>query len=103
MGRIITPRYRVEIADGFLRKALGLESSTSWDPRRHGPANDQSLERYVFRYAQGFEHGGPNFRISRRLGFVPYPREARIVDQRTGRTVASWKAGLFQVWGAVKL
>ena len=37
--------------------------------------------------------------ITRMVGHVPYPRWARIVEQKTGRVMAEWKAGLFQFFG----
>ncbi len=87
MGRTTTPTFRVEI-DG---------QRMAWD-RRNGRPTDANLERFVLVYAKSHEAGGVNEHISKMFGRVPYPTTARIVRQRNGATVASWMAGVFQVW-----
>lgn len=102
MGRVSTPKYRLELWDarplrGLVQLVAG-PSVESWEVGRRGRPTRANLERYIFRYADSLKAGGVNAHVSKALGFVPYPREARIVNQRTGAVVAHWKADRFQVF-----
>lgn len=104
MGRITTPKYRLEIwSNAPLRRVAEMvfagPSIESWQVSQRGRPTERNLEHYLFAQAKSFEHGGVNQHVSRALGYVPYPREARIVNQRTGQIVAKWKAATFQVFG----
>ena len=87
MGKSITPTYRLEFNDG-------KPQMQAWK----GRATDQALERWIYSYAKSLELGGVNQHISLSLGHIPYLYSARIVRQATGEVVATWKAGMFQVW-----
>lgn len=87
MGKSYTPIYRLEFNDGAPRVQ-------AWK----GRANAGTLERWVVSYAKSLELGGCNEHISLSLGHIPYPRKARIVRQATGKVVAEWQAGMFQVY-----
>lgn len=69
-----------------------------WNTRLHGRATEKNLERWIHGYAKSLEHGGINHHYSKALGRVPYPRHARIVNQKTGEVRATWRAAAFQVW-----
>lgn len=89
MGRTITPKYRIELADRVMQNPM------AWTGGRATQAN---LEKYIFAYAKDLEAGGVNEHIAKALGYVPYPTYARIVKQADGEVMATWKAGTFQVY-----
>ena len=89
MGKSFTPKYRLEM-DGVTPMA--------WTVKYHGQANEANLRTHVFGYAKSLELGGANQHISKALGHIPYPTGAKIVNQLTGHVVATWKAGMFQVY-----
>ncbi len=85
MGKSITPKYRV-IMDGQMMV---------W----RGKASEKALEEYVKSYAKSLEAGGCNAHISKGLGYIPYPNNARIeTNEKYPAVIATWKAGMFQVW-----
>jgi hypothetical protein len=94
MGKSITPTYRIEIQDQCHRHERNA-IKMAWNA---GQATDANLKTYVLAYARSHERGGTNAHISAMLGYIPYPHAARVVRQRTGEVVATWKAGMFQVW-----
>ena len=91
MGRSYTPVYRLEFYEGRSEKGCMVQA---WK----GKATTQALEQWVFSYSKSLELGGVNQHISLSLGHIPYLYSARIVRQATGEVVATWKAGMFQVW-----
>ncbi len=91
MGKSYTPTYRLEFHDGTSEKGYMVQA---WK----GKATIQALEQWIYSYAKSLELGGVNQHISISLGHIPYPYSARIVRQATGEVVATWKAGMFQVW-----
>ncbi len=89
MGRSFTPAYAL-VVDG---------QDFMWDVKRHGRPTEANLEKYVMTYAKSLEIGGSNVGISNALGYIPYPRAAKIVHNvHGGSLVASWKAAMFQVY-----
>jgi hypothetical protein len=89
MGKTITPKYRLEM------KCQGLHCTPSaWK----GRVSEQALEKYIFDYADSLKLKGVNQHISLDLGFIPFPAYAQIVRQKDNQIVATWKAGLFQVF-----
>jgi len=88
MGRIVRSKYRLEITDSAGTHKL------LWRGRSPGAR----LGDHILAYAKSLERGGSNEHISKNLGYIPYPSSARIIEQDTGRTVAQWKAGMFQVY-----
>jgi hypothetical protein len=92
MGKTTTPRNRVEFKDNpFNPNKVQIQE---WK----GKASNKKLEEWVRSYAKSLESGGVNSGVSEMLGYIPYPLEAKIVDQFTGEEKAHWKAGTFQVW-----
>lgn len=69
-----------------------------WDITRNGEANEDNLWKYVQDYANSFKIGGINQHVSKAMGKIPYPSSAKLVCLNDGKTVAEWKAGMFQVW-----
>ena len=45
-----------------------------------------------------FKIGGINQHVGKAMGKIPYPSSAKLVCLNDGKTVAEWKAGMFQVW-----
>lgn len=94
MGKTVTPRNRIEYATNkqngngrWLKVWNTLSAKGRW--------NDQKLADYMIDFGKSFEVGGTNEHISREFGYVPYPVEARVVDQFTGEVKAEWKPGAF--------
>jgi len=90
MGKSTTPKYRVNV-DGMVNV---------WDIKRNGKPTNDNLETYVYRLGKSYEINGCNEHISNAIGYVPYPSKA-FVETNVARnpvTVATWKAGAFQVW-----
>jgi hypothetical protein len=87
MGRSIKPKYRIILDNA---PAMGWK----------GPANDKLLAEWIRAYGKSLEMGGSNVHISLGLGYIPYPNKARIeTNVRSYPTiVATWQAGMFQVW-----
>ena len=86
MGKSITPKYRLEI-DGHVQ---------SW-PKGIKPSNE-TLEEYVYKFGKSLEFGGVNYHLSVAHGYIPYPSNAVVVEQKTGVVVANWRAAMFQAW-----
>ncbi len=89
MGRTVTPKYRVEMIETGV-----MPTKMAWK----GRATDEALRKYVFAYADSLKAGGVNEHVAKALGFVPFPQEAKIVNQFTNEVVATWKAATFQVF-----
>lgn len=98
MGRSYTPKYRLEIKDNVGWHWLNWLPRGQYGIKGHGAPSEVNLEKYVRSYAKSLEIGGVNEHVSLALGYVPYPTAARIVNQETNEVVASWTAGMFQVW-----
>ena len=93
MGQLITPKYRIVIE----------ETTKKGDYRRHqmvwrGKPTEDNLIKYIKEYAKSLELGGVNERISKKLGFIPYPTSAWIVNQKTNKIMCRWQAAPFQIW-----
>jgi hypothetical protein len=92
MGKTVTPKF-VVVLDG-----KNAESMT-WDSKSAGQPNAANLEKFVMVFAKSLEAGGCNVHISEALGYIPYPRTAVIKHNYPGgAVVASWKAGMFQMY-----
>jgi len=61
------------------------------------PVSDDILRDYIFKWVKQWEVGGVNHKAALSMGRIPYPSSASIVDE-DGVVLASWKAGMFQVW-----
>ena len=92
MGRSYTPTYRLE----FWEHPQGTKHQQAWS--KGCKPTDYTLEQWIHSYAHSLEMGGVNSHISTAIGYVPYPCQAQVVRQATGDVVASWKAGVFQVY-----
>lgn len=88
MGRSYTPTYRTEWDD---------RSNGVWR-KEYGKPTLANLEKHVHEYAESLKAGGINNHISLALGYIPFPRVARIVRQRDGKIMAEWRAATFQAW-----
>ena len=88
MGRSITPKYRLVLDNQIM----------IW----RGKATQKELKNFVFAYAKSLEIGGCNDHVSKMLGYIPYPSEARIEYNddfvHVNDPVAVWKAAPFQAW-----
>jgi hypothetical protein len=88
MGRIVTPKYRMEV-----KTNVGSLTPAAW----RGRVTSKRLADHVEGLNQSFQPGGINAHVSDAKGAVMYVYAASIIEQRTGRVVAEWKAAPFQV------
>jgi hypothetical protein len=93
MGRSITPKYRVEM---FRRNPFTGDRVSDVECWK-GRASDTLLESYVLRLERSYKPGEVNGHISASFGYLPAYDAARIVDQKTGQVVATWKSAPFRV------
>lgn len=87
MGRSLIPMYRLEFDDG-------TRNVQAW----RGRASVVALEEWITAYVKSLSIGGVNEHISRTLGYIPFPRTAKIVRQKDNVIVAEWHAGMFHVY-----
>jgi hypothetical protein len=88
MGRIITPKYRVEAQDN-----QGAWQHSVW----RGRVSVKALEQWRDGMNQSFQRGGVNEHVSNGLGFVLHYSNCRIVDQRNSNIVAAFRAPMFEI------
>ena len=87
MGRIYTPKYRVEYRD-----QAGWHSQ-AWK----GTANSDSLEKWRVAMNKSFQTGGNNYLVSEMIGYEPHINRAMIVRQSNSQVVADVKMPMFEV------
>jgi hypothetical protein len=92
MGKSITPAYRIEMTE---RRTM--LTPMSWRSE-YGKPTAENLEKYVRKYIDSLKIGGTNQHVSLSLGYIPVPDSARIVRQKTGEVVATWKAPMFMAF-----
>jgi hypothetical protein len=86
MGKSIKCKYRLEITENNGRK------------QTEGHTKKINVSSYIDAYIQSLKIGGANEHISKALGYMPIPKSAVLIDQRTGEAVDSWKAPLFMAF-----
>lgn len=70
-----------------------------WRRDKDGEPSNDTLRAYIKgSYIEQYLPGGINAHVSRSLGHVPYPSEARVIDVHTGELVAAWKTAMFEGW-----
>ena len=88
MGRDYTPKYRIEFEGNFHLEAC------AWTDTR--PPTDRRLEKTCRSLNESFR-AGCNQHIGDGLGYIPYLSGAKVIYQKNGTEVASWKAPAFEV------
>jgi hypothetical protein len=88
MGRIVTPKYRVEVRTN--NPAVGL-TPFAWQ----GRPTQAKLEAWRQQYNASFQLGGVNAHVSTEV--VLHIVSAKIVHQATGRVVAETTMPMFEV------
>lgn len=102
MGRIITPKYRVEYRTNHLALGFVLSDMLTKDGKRvltmcwDGPATMPKLKEWRVRFNRSFQKGGANEHLSQAHG-EDHIHWARIVNQKTGQVVAEVTAPTFEV------
>ena len=102
MSKTITMKYALDIyetrmVDGRFQSIKAVEMS--WDIKRFGRPTPANLEKFVLAYGKSLEIGGANEKISKDLGYIPYPNRAVIrYNHSHGNPVCSWVAPAFMVW-----
>ncbi len=95
MGRVITPKYRIEQAGLNLHPTHRLTTSAEWDVRAYGRPTRENIARFVEAQTRSFMSGGPNHSLAEEMGYLPVPSRVRVVEQKSGRVVAEWEAPAF--------
>jgi len=102
MGKIVTPKHRVEYRDNCL--ALGwtapdmvsrVDGRACYTQAWKGRATQEKLEAWRKAMNASFREGGSNAHIRPR-DTVPHINMARIVNQSTGRVVAETTMPMFE-------
>jgi len=105
MGRVVTPKYRVEYRDNHLmmgKRSADMISSIDGRPvltmawRRERPTK-KFLENWRKVYNESFLPGGSNEHISEIAKSIPYIFYARIVEQKTGKVICETHMPTFEV------
>jgi hypothetical protein len=102
MGKVITPKYRVEYRTNHLAMGITAADMVTRDGRRvntmiwSGRVSAERLKTWRDDYNRSFENGGANFHVSQGRGGILRIHWARIVEQRTGRVVAEYTAPAFE-------
>lgn len=94
MGRIVTPKYRIEILHTNDRR--GNFAPCAWR-REYGRANQANLERWRQNQNRSYLPDGINHHISDSAGFIVHISRARIVNQLTGNVVCEVKGPMFEI------
>lgn len=86
MGKVITPKYRVEYRDqqGQHSMAWNVGNPGGGPYPGDGKPTQPNLEKWRKALNKSFRPGGVNAHVSEALGFVLYVSAARIVNQATG-------------------
>jgi hypothetical protein len=97
MGRSKTPKFKVEVDSGS--PAHG-NTAECWWIKDAGNPTKENLAKFVHAHMRSLESGGPNAHLSRAMGFIPYPKWAKITENRAGgAVVAEWAAPMFMAVG----
>lgn len=88
MTKVTEPKYRLEVNDGK------IEFMRAWE----GKATEKRLGKYISAYIESLKVNGSNAHLSKALGYMPIPSEARIVNQKTSVVAAVWKAPQFMAF-----
>ena len=99
MGGSRLVRYRIEVDVGHGRSDTGGEWRTRsrYGAPGYGAPTNQNLAKWVKGMEQSARPGGVNAHLSK--PHEPYwINSARIVDQLTGRTVATYRGASFRVF-----
>jgi hypothetical protein len=67
-------------------------------PDQFGSPSEESLMQALQGIVDSYKTNGCNFHVSQSLGHIPFPTQAKVVNVKTGETIVSWNAPMFQVW-----
>jgi hypothetical protein len=91
MSKSFTPTYIVIYED-----QTGTHKA-AWDTKQAGRPNLTNLMQYRRMFNDSMKFGGCNFHVSKALGFLLSMGNAKIVNQRTGDTICTFKMPLFEL------
>jgi hypothetical protein len=104
MGRIVTPKYRVEYADNLLALKKTAPDTRTLDGRdlcsvawREDRPTAKALEDWRRTTNRSFLPGGANEHVTRAYDIVPHIYYARVVRQSDGAQVCEVRAPLFEI------
>lgn len=99
MGKSYTSKYALEL-DGSTSMCWWVGRPPHSPPhiKGHGKPTEANLIKYVEAYIESLKIGGSNQHISKSLGYIPFPKWARIVHNDGSRqVVVEWKAPAFML------
>lgn len=62
------------------------------------PTNDDVRAYIKGPYIKQYYIGGINAHVSKMLGYIPYPKQADLIDFDTQKVVAVWRPATFEAW-----
>jgi hypothetical protein len=112
MGKVITPKYRIEYRTNLLAIKRDTPDLYTFDhkyvktmiwnvtngPNRVGlgrPSKD-NLTKWLRSYNDSFRKGGCNYHVSLSAKTIVNIHWARIIEQKTGRIVVEYMAPMFE-------
>lgn len=66
-----------------IRDCRCVTTIEGWMVRDRGRPTKNNILRYLNKLTPSFEPGGINEHVSKELGYIPYPKEAWVMNQRT--------------------
>ena len=94
MGKSSTPKYRIELRSNDPKRKW---DSYAYLVKNYGKPTEANAKRFRNDMNASFQGGGTNYHITEGLGYVLHYSDAQIVEQKTGRVVAKYKAPVFEV------
>jgi len=91
MGRTHTPKYRIEVREQGQR---AMRVFACWYVKDKGKTTNKNLESWVEHFNTSLEPGG----VNEHCGPKARISEAKIVNQKTGETLAHHQTPMFQVF-----
>ena len=89
MKKTLTPKYRLMINNNIF---------SAWSVKDYGKCTVENLEKWIYKYIESLKSGGVNYHINERLGYIPIPYSASIVDQKYNKVVVEWNAPAFMAF-----
>lgn len=90
MGKSTIPTHVVRYRDQQGPKVL------IWNSKTSGKPTVANLDKWRKVMNASMKPGGVNEHVSKALGFIPYIGNCEIHNQKTGQTVCSFKAPMFE-------
>lgn len=100
MGKSTIPAYRVEYTTQ--QHGAAWWSSMIWHVKSgvnrtgYGMPTDANVEKWRVAMNRSFQPGGSNAHLADARGYVPHINKVRVIEQKSGRVVATAKMPMFE-------